>query len=435
MEVSLLDILNAREARVRQQKTLLAEHRVPLLCFTMNIAGPVKVTPLIERGFQAGVAMLDGQLPQEKLLYRDVQVLPTGCEAVFAVSIPAGQIKELCTALEEEHPLGRLFDMDVIDTDGHKLERKDERGCMVCGAPGRFCAASRAHDVAQLQSVTTKILTEYFQKTDRERIADLAVQSLMDEVNTTPKPGLVDQRNNGSHKDMDIPLFEASAEALRPYFAKCVQIGQETAHLPAEETFPFLRNAGLDAEKAMYEATGGINTHKGAIYTLGVLCGGAGRLWQTGFDEILTECANIVRTSVEEDFAVAEGKTSGERLYLQYGLRGIRGEVADGLPSVKNIGLPRFRQALAAGLSKNDAGVYTLMHLIANVADTNLYCRGGEAGAKWACETVCALLASKPYPTKEEIETLDDAFITRNLSPGGCADLLAVTYFLRELME
>ena len=138
MEVSLLDILNAREVRVRQQKTLLVEHRVPLLCFTMNIAGPVKVTPLIERGFRAGVAMLDGQLPQEKLLYRDVQVLPTGCEAVFAVSIPAGQIKELCTALEEEHPLGRLFDMDVIDTDGHKLERKDERGCMVCGAPGRF---------------------------------------------------------------------------------------------------------------------------------------------------------------------------------------------------------------------------------------------------------------------------------------------------------
>ena len=434
MEVSLLDILNAREARVRQQKTLLAEHRVPLLCFTMNIAGPVKVTPLIERGFRAGVAMLDGQLPQEKLLYRDIQVLPTGCEAVFAVSIPAGQIKELCTALEEEHPLGRLFDMDVIDADGHKLERKDERGCMVCGAPGRFCAASRAHSVAQLQSVTTEILTAYFQKTDRERIADLAVQSLMDEVHTTPKPGLVDRRNNGSHKDMDIPLFEASAEALRPYFAKCVQMGQETAHLPAEETFPFLRNAGLDAEKAMYEATGGVNTHKGAIYTLGVLCGGAGRLWQSGFDGISLECANIVRTSVEEDFAVAEGKTSGERLYLQYGLRGIRGEVADGLPSVKNIGLPRFRQALAAGLSKNDAGVYTLLQLLANVADTNLYHRGGEAGAKWACETVCALLASKPYPTKEEIETLDDAFITRNLSPGGCADLLAATYFLRELM-
>lgn len=427
MEVSLHDILNAREARARQQKALLAEHRAPLLCFTMNIAGPVKVTALIEQAFREGLAMLDGQLPQEKLLYRDVQVLPTGCEAFFAVSMPAGQIKELCTDIEETHPLGRLFDMDVIDVDGHKLERKDERGCMVCGAPGRFCAASRTHSVAQLQAVTRQIL-------DRERIADLAVQSLMDEVRTTPKPGLVDTRNNGSHEDMDIHLFEASARALKPYFAKCVQIGQETAQLPAAEVFPLLRKAGLEAEKAMYDATGGVNTHKGAIYTLGVLCGSAGRLCGTGFDRILTECANIVSASVQADFASADGKTAGERLYLQYGLRGIRGEVADGLPSVKNIGLPRFRQALAAGLSKNDAGVYTLLHLIANVADTNLYHRGGEAGAKWACETVCALLASKPYPTKEEIETLDDAFIARRLSPGGCADLLAVTFFLNELM-
>ena len=119
---------------------------------------------------------------------------------------------------------------------------------------------------------------------------------------------------------------------------------------------------------------------------------------------------------------------------MQYGLRGIRGEVADGLPSVKNIGLPRFRQALADGFSKNDAGVYALLHLIANVADTNLYCRGGEAGAKWASETARGLLASKPYLAMEEIEALDDAFIVRNLSSGGCADLLAVTYFLRELM-
>ena len=238
MEVSLHDILEAREARARRQQALLEEYRVPLLCFTMNIAGPVKTTPLIRRGFEAGLALLDSRLPHGQLRYRKTQVLPTGCEAVFAVDMPAQALKQLCADIEENHPLGRLFDMDVIGTDGMKLERKTQRGCIVCGAPGRFCAASRAHSVQQLQSVTTEILTQYFRQRDPEWVASLATQSLLREVHTTPKPGLVDRRNNGSHKDMDIGLFETSAKTLQPYFRNCVEIGQETAALSPEETFP-----------------------------------------------------------------------------------------------------------------------------------------------------------------------------------------------------
>ena len=270
MEVSLFDILQAREARARQQQALLEEYRVPLLCFTMNIAGPVKTTPLIRRGFEAGLALLDSRLPHEQLHYRKNQALPTGCEAVFAVDMPAQALKQLCADIEENHPLGRLFDMDVIGADGIKLERKAQRGCIVCGAPGRFCAASRAHSVQQLQLVTTEILTRYFRQRDPEWVASLAAQSLLREVHTTPKPGLVDRRNNGSHKDMDIGLFEASAKALQPYFQNCVEIGQETAALSPEETFPLLRKAGVRAEDAMLRATGGVNTHKGAVFTLGL---------------------------------------------------------------------------------------------------------------------------------------------------------------------
>ncbi len=440
MKVSLHDILNARETRVRRQQALLTEYRAPLVCFTMNIAGPVKITPLIERGFYAGLELLDGRLPKEKLLFRDSRVLPTGCEGNYAVSMPAGELKQLCIHIEEKHPLGRLFDMDVIDTDGTKLERETERSCIVCGATGRFCAASRAHSVEQLQAVTAQILMQYFRNRDQEQVALLAAQSLIDEVHTTPKPGLVDCRNNGSHKDMDVRLFEVSARALQPYFRGCVQIGQETAHLPPEETFPFLRTAGLKAEKTMFSATGGVNTHKGAIYTLGILCGSIGRLWSAekpvaDRNDILTECANIVRASVPADLASANGKTTGEQLYLQQGIQGIRGEIAEGLPSVRNIGLPHFQQALADGFSENDAGAYALLHLIANVTDTNLYKRGGEAGAQWAAKATSELLSAAQYPAVRQIEALDDGFIARNLSPGGCADLLAATYFLQKLMQ
>ncbi len=132
------------------------------------------------------------------------------------------------------------------------------------------------------------------------------------------------------------------------------------------------------------------------------------------------------------DFAQADGSTAGQRLYLQKGLRGIRGEVADGLPAVANISLPALEEGLAKGYSQNRAAASALIQLIAQVEDSNLYHRGGEEGAAFAKEAAKAL---GKFPRKAQIEALDDAFIERNLSPGGCADLLAATLFLHKLKE
>lgn len=438
MEVSLLDILDSREKRAQRQQQLLGEFAVPLLSFTMNIAGPVKTDPLIQRGFRAGLAMLENRLPEECILHREISTAFTGCEAIYAVAMDAGELKALCTAIEESCAMGRLFDMDVLDENSKKLERATLRSCMVCGAPGRACAAGRLHTVEQLQTVTGNLLREHFALADRQWFADAAVQCLIDEVEITPKPGLVDRRNSGSHADMDTSHFIASANALRPYFDRCVGLGQQTAHLPPEQTFPLLRSAGLEAEKAMYAATGGVNTHKGAIYTLGVLCGALGRLWTpetpvAPLDQIFSQCAQLVEESVSADFAAMTGATAGERLYLHQGLKGIRGEVAAGLPGVANIGLRVFQKGLQNGLSANHAGAVTLLHLIAGVEDTNLHHRGGREGAAWAKDTVRALLQAAPYPDMKQLEQLDDAFIARRLSPGGCADLLAATCFLHSL--
>ena len=437
-EVTLMEILRAREERVKLQQQLLKQFQCPLVCFTMNIAGPVKNTPLIQRGFRAGLDALEQRIPSHDIQKRHIEIAVTGCTAMLAVRADAAKLKALCVAIEDTTPLGRLFDMDVLDTTGAKLERSTQRGCMVCGAPGRSCAAGRLHSVAQLQATTTDILTAHFAAADRELIASCAVESLIDEVNTTPKPGLVDRRNNGSHTDMTVADFIASANALKPYFAQCVQIGQKTATLPPEETFPHLREAGLSAEKAMYAATGGVNTHKGAIYTMGILCGSIGRLWSAQMpiaetSAILAESAKIVCSAVKNDFAGANGATAGERAYLRHGLGGIRSEVAGGLPSVANVGLPCYQKALADGLSHNDAGAVALVHLISRVDDTNLYHRGGEAGAMWAQTAAKSALGSQGMPTREQIEALDDAFIAHNLYPGGCADLLAVTYFLHRI--
>jgi len=439
MNVLLTEILNAREARVNRQQALLRKYRCPVICFTMNIAGPVKTSPLIRRAFDAGLAALEDALGAYPIRSREVIHEITGDEAIFSVDMDAAALKTICTTIEEATPMGRLFDMDVLDLMGQKLERGQERCCLVCGAPGRGCAAGRLHSVRQLQEVTQTLITTHFASEDATCIAATAVDALLAEVRTTPKPGLVDLRNNGSHSDMNISLFTASANALIPYFTRCATIGQETAALSPEESFPSLRKAGIEAEAVMYAATGGVNTHKGAIYTLGILCAAFGRLWHTGVvspdpEQVLSLCAAIAGDAARKDLENAPDDSAGLRLYREFGISGIRGEMALGLPSVANIALPVFRAAQAGGLTHNDAGVLALLHLIAHVQDTNLYHRGGLHGAEFAACAVRELLERSQNPSIAQIEALDDAFIARNLSPGGCADLLAATYFLETLL-
>ena len=433
-EVTLYQILQAREDRAARQQELLERYGRTLICFTMNIPGPVKISPLIRRSFRWGLRQLDEAFPQP--LHRQIREEITGCEAFYVPDLPAEEAKRRCAGIEDGTALGRLFDMDVIAPTGEKLDRElvggGSRDCIVCGATGRGCASRRLHSVAELTAAVTAVMEAHFLEMDSCRIGHLAAQSLLEEVHTTPKPGLVDRRNNGSHRDMDLPLFIASAEALEPYFVQCVRIGRETREEPPEVTFRALRSAGLAAEETMYRVTSGVNTHKGAIFTLGLLCGSAGRLWKpeamdVPLEDLLARCGELGSCALSRDFGqLTVPETAGEKLYVNHGLAGIRGEAAAGLPSAR-MGLKIFREALAQGKDPNDAGVLTLLHLMAKVEDTNLYHRGGEAGAAWAKAEAEKLL---PCADRERVEALDDAFIARNLSPGGCADLLATVYFL-----
>ena len=434
MEVTLAQMLEAREQRAFRQIQLIREFGKPIISFSMNIPGPVKDSPLIRRGFWEGCGALEHRL---KVLHRETKEAVTGCEAMYVVDMEPVALKAITTAIEDHHALGRLFDMDVIGTDLCKLDREavggGNRNCIVCGAPGRGCASRRVHSVEELQQATRNILIRHFANEDAKQIGTWAVQSLLDEVCTTPKPGLVDRRNSGSHQDMDIFTFMASATALQSYFTACARAGMGAACTPAE-TFAQLRQLGLQAEQDMYAATGGVNTHKGAIFTMGVLCGAAGRLWNGvgtwDAEEIYREVAEMTREAMEADFARG-GNTAGFRLYAQRGIRGIRGQVAAGLPAVADLGLPAYRASLAEGMDKNAAGVHTLLALIGSVEDTNMLARGGMEGAKAGAEQCAALL--KTGYSLADVEALDDWFIEKNLSPGGCADLLAAVYFLDQL--
>lgn len=438
--VELTQMLAARDRRVERQGALLAAYGRPLVSFTMNIAGPVKNSPSIRRGFALGRELLLGQLRRVKapLLHREEIDEDTGCEGLYVVELDPSALKRICVEIEERTPLGRLYDLDVLCPDGSKLDRPSPRRCLICGGAAKDCARSRSHSVPELQARTHELLSAALNRRDAEDAASLAVRALLYEVSVTPKPGLVDRNNSGSHRDMDVYTFMASASALWPYFAECVRIGRESAADPAPDTFAALRFPGKLAEAGMLDATGGVNTHKGAIFTLGLLCGALGRLERGQWSEPETVLAQVaaMTAGVERELnnpEESERLTAGQRFFRSNGVTGVRGQAAAGFPSVLRFGLPVLEKGLAEGRSRDEAGAAALLAILANTEDTNMLSRGGMALAQKKRAQLSDLLDENPWPDRAAVEALDRDYIRENLSPGGSADLLALCWLLHFL--
>ncbi len=273
-----------------------------------------------------------------------------------------------------------------------------------------------------------------------EELGTLALEAMLIEVSVTPKPGLVDRNNSGAHHDMNFFTFLRSAASLRSSFeefARAGFVGGSRNFSPAQ-VFPLIRKIGLEAEKRMFAATDGINTHKGEIFSLGLLSSCAGFL--TGKSETLTAekvmtlASEMCHGICEKDFAGVRNKktlTKGERVYLEHGITGIRGEAEAGYPAVRDVGLPALRKYLADGLSLNDALAFTLIHIMANAQDTNIISRHDLKTAEIVMKRAEKILAENSG--LDGIRELDREFIAEYISPGGSGDLLAVTYFLQRL--
>ena len=414
MEVTVMDILAARDMRAAVQKRLLEQFSKPLVCFTMNIAGPVKFSPAIVQAYELGKRLLMRRIHP---VHFEESLTFTGCEGFFVADMDAQELKAICVAIEDSQPVCRLFDMDVLTPD-RKLSREElglmGRTCLLCGKPAHQCSSTRAHTVEQLQEKTAALLET---ADEAAFTASLAYQALVQEVRTTPKPGLVDTENNGSHKDMDLNLFLKSAAALRGYFYQAAKASD----------FGALRQAGIEAEKTMLEATGGVNTHKGAVFSLGILCAAAGRTRSCDADTLLSQCAQMTQGICARELGT--GSSNGQALYAKYGTRGIRGQAEAGFPAVKT-GLKILESGLTQGFSINESGCAALLHMLLCAEDTNLLHRSEPETCQNILRELADLLAQAPYPTKDQLEALDAAFIRKNLSHGGSADLLALAYFL-----
>lgn len=433
-EVSLTDMLEAREVRGLRQRELLAKYQKTLISFTMNIAGPVKNSDLILQGYLEGLNLLRMQLGCEdfSILYEEEKRVFTGNEALLVVNAPASTVKRLTCQVEEMDGLGRLFDMDVLGSDGRKLDRSEvglsPRKCLICGGPAAVCASRRSHTVQELQIRTQEVLREYFQRKFADAVAGLATQSLLYEVSATPKPGLVDRCNSGAHPDMDFYTFLRSAAVLTPWLRDMTLQGIHQANETPAVAFQALNYLGKQAEQAMFQAAGGVNTHKGAIFSVGLMCGAAGRLYGQGMPldivRLLSECAALAGNSQRG----AAEKTAGDRFFQVHGIKGIRGEAAAGFPLVRDLGFPLLKSLLVEGYSPDDAGGIVLLYLMAQAEDTCLISRAGYEQWELIREQLKQVLSRDSKPSMELRRALDEEFIRHNWSAGGCADLLAICW-------
>ncbi|MDO4565334.1 MAG: citrate lyase holo-[acyl-carrier protein] synthase [Clostridia bacterium] len=401
VRIGLNDILDARERRVERRRKLLERFNLPLICFTMNIAGEVKNDPLIRLAFQFGL----GELKAHQPVYLKTYDEPTGLEAYLVFQTETSRQKEIAEGIEEGLPIGRLFDMDVFSPEGEKVERISPRTCIICGEPAAACARSRAHGLEAVQNKTQKILEDFA----TDFLANAVVEALKAEVRVTPKPGLVDENNNGAHDDLSMELFDESANCLRPYFSEAVRLGLKETAAPKA-----LLETGRRAEEAMLAVTGGVNTHKGANYSFLLLLFAIGCALRDGQSDPF-QTVSEVACAIEKPLG-----THGALVFARYGEKGVVGEARCGLPNAK----------WAGELLKTLPPELVLLHLISKTRDTNVLYRGGMEAQTWLQSEARRIIELRDGTQTKAIVELDRACISRGISPGGCADLLALGLFL-----
>jgi len=273
-------------------------------------------------------------------------------------------------------------------------------------------------------------------------LAQLATSACIQEVMTSPKPGLVDRFGPGAHKDMDFTTFLLSTLTLAPFWQEQANVG--LSGVAPYKALPYLRDIGKAMESAMLKATDGINTHKGLIFALSLLVYAAGYIihLKKPIDAKLCTffASQVVQGCCKKELEVLRESlpnrplTNGEKLFLNYGLTGIRGEAEQGFPTVINWGLPTLRYALSTGASLNDSALYTLFRIMKSCEDTNVVSRTSYYFWSTVYPKYVDKLLKLPIPfsqkDKQLIKQVDKIFSQQGVSPGGAADLLSCTLFL-----
>jgi holo-ACP synthase / triphosphoribosyl-dephospho-CoA synthase len=447
-------ILNAREKRGARREQY-ARIGLDSISLSLNVPGYPKSTPQLSGFFDDVLLECKQFLQAHRVAIDTTQEVRQVDEAgdFYLVPIfngqPIAEIKALTESFEGRHPLGRIIDIDIFDRQLRPVSSGKLKPCMLCEQPAIVCMREANHTYEELRERLVLEIRGCLADKTRQRIckqlAALALKAILYEISLSPKPGLVGRFKQGAHQDMDYFTFLDSPSVLAGYFEEIALSGYLFRGDDLREALPLIRTVGLKMESSMFSATDGVNTQKGLIFLIGLALfsaaygiarDGAFALAK-GRDTLKAICANLVQNEL---MAVpGDEKTHGKVCFHRYGLEGagVRKEAEDGLPSVFEHGLEELKSALAgadkasASAQMNRALIKTLLRLMSVTNDTNILHRKDRQILK-----TIQYMAQRTLDVwdgeaeAERYEKLLDYCRRENVSPGGSADLLAVTVFL-----
>ncbi|WP_305768005.1 citrate lyase holo-[acyl-carrier protein] synthase [Candidatus Epulonipiscium viviparus] len=431
------EFLYAREQRVAHQNELCSQHpQKTLVTLKINYPGLEKSNYINDSIIKALAAEILSYYPE--IVYHESYESLEGLIYHFIFDASLTATKEEMVSLEENHQLGRLVDIDVYNL-GAAISRKDlglpVRKCFICSNDAHICSRARTHSIDAIASHFRCAYADYASTTAEitkiaEELAMLATKAIVCEVSTYPSFGLVSPVSNGAHTDMDYYMFLDSAMAIKPFLKKMAIMGY-SFHSPLR-IFNAIRTVGKAAEAAMFAATGGVNTHKGVIFLMGI-CISAVAKNKFGETESVSEIIESMTQNILYDFENLQDKaelTHGEQLYVRYGFTGVRGQVKDGLKVIFEYIVPKYKNS---ELPKRELYCQILIELMALVDDSTVVYRHNFDMLKKVKQDAQTILAAGGISTKEGltlVEKIGAEYIANRVSSGGCADLLSISIFI-----
>ena len=435
-----------KRAVIRKDIAVLEFHSLSL---TLNIPGYPKSNKLLSVFFSDVLGDL--------FIYLEANRIFIDCKKKFLQTDEAGsffiipllqnrhltifEIKQRTETFEENHKLGRLIDIDIFNKYGEPVSSGKEKACYYCGKFSAVsCMRNKRHSYKKIRIKIFEEITTFLEEKTKEKqidkICNLAQRALLYEISISNKPGLVCFESSGVHRDMNFFSFINSTSALLPFFRECCELGY---HYQGDinNVLPEIRTIGLQAEKVMFKATKNVNTHKGIIFLFGISLFTISKILSKNINFTDLEFQNIIK-NIGKDLVKNElshlndPKTHGEKVFQKYGMEGagIRLEIENGLSTIFQTAIPYFSKNLHSEVYKEQTKLQEvlfqgLLLIMAKNNDTNILFRSDLDTLKHIKE-----LANRSVSDPKTYDLLAD-FCTKNrLSPGGSADLLAVSLFL-----
>ncbi len=446
------EILEARENRALLRKELSA-NLLATISLSINISGIPKVSTQIKDFFHTVLRQFKWYMAAHRIIINEQasRIINDKAGLMFITTLldcnqlTVNEIKHLFENFEQKHELGRLIDVDLYTSAGMPVSSNQKKLCILCEKyPAVECMRTGRHTFIEVRNCIDNKIADYLIIQNKKHIAsklsEIALKSILYEISFFPKPGLVSPISAGSHNDMDYFSFLNSSAAISQYFTQLVWEGFNFNKTTYKQALPAIRFIGLQMERAMFEATININTQKGIIFLIGqALFIAAHIILKDGkfnFEIFKTIVQLINENIVDNELNINnQANTNGEKLYLKYGIGGVRAEVESGFETIEKFALPIFEKNNFAELSTQTDICSVLQNVLANIIanslDTNVLSRSNKEIHTKLQKLANEVLSEPNNAFREKLYyNLEKFCAEKHISPGGAADLLAVSLFI-----